>query len=141
MDVQARLVRTAIATFGAVVAIAAPAAAQGPPVPTPTPVPPAPTPTPAPPAPAPPAIGQLSVAAPTPYRDGKRVLGLRGDQVTVTGTVAPFVAGQTATIRVKRGRKTLVRRRLAIVPGPNGAGIFAAKVRLRRTGTLRIDAI
>src|SRR4051794_6386944 len=142
MDVQARLGRTALATLGAVIAIAAPAAAQGP-APTPTPAPPAPTPTPVPPvpAPAPPAVGQLSVAAPTPYRDGKRVVGLRGDRITVTGTLAPFVPGQTATIRVRRGHKKLVKRRLAIVPGPNGTGIFATKVRLKRTGKLAIDAI
>jgi lipoprotein-anchoring transpeptidase ErfK/SrfK len=130
MDVQARLVRSALAALGAFVVMAAPAAAQSP---VPTPTPPAPPP--------PPAVGQLSVATTTPYLDGKRVVALRGDKVTITGRLTPFVAGQTATVRVKLGRKTLVRRRVAIAPAPDGSGIFAVRTHLRRTGTVRIDAI
>src|SRR4051794_19695899 len=137
MDVQARSVRLALGALGATLAMAAPAAAQSP-VPTPTPTPPA-VPTPAP--PPPPAAGTLTVAAATPYRDGKRLVGLRGDRVQITGTLAPFVPGQVAVVRVKAGKKKLINRKLAIVPGPNGTGTFATQTTLRRTGTLSVQAL
>jgi peptidoglycan hydrolase-like protein with peptidoglycan-binding domain len=128
------------------VVVAAPAAAQTP-IPTPPPAAPTPppAPTPAPPAPAPtpppaPATGQLAVKATTAFKDGRDVLALRGKRFRVTGTLAPFVAGQTATVEVKRGKQVIAKRKVRIrQAGANGA--FKARFTLRDTGAVRIYAV
>src|SRR3954467_9635669 len=98
----ARVVRMTLGACAALLVAVAPAAAQSP-TPTPTPAPPAPTPTPTP-APAP-VAGELTAGTTTGFRDGKRVLVLRGDRVDVTGVLNPYVAGQKVVVRVKQGRK------------------------------------
>ncbi len=123
--------RAALGTVAAALVLAAPAAAQNP-VPPPAPAPPPP------PAPAP-VAGRLSVHVKTPYRLGRAPLALRGGRVRVTGVLAPFVPGQTVTVRVRRGRKVLGKRRLAVAQvGANGA--FTTRLRLRRTGRISVQA-
>ncbi len=132
--------RALLATVLLLAAAAAPAAAQTPlppppAAPTPAPTAPAPTPTPAP----APATGTLTVAVKAPFEDGKAPLGLRGGRVRVRGTLAPFVAGQTATVRVTRGRRTVAKRKLRI--GQAGAnGTFTMRLRLKTAGRLTIRA-
>jgi lipoprotein-anchoring transpeptidase ErfK/SrfK len=83
--------------------------------------------------------GELTAGTTTGFRDGKRVLVLRGDRVEVTGVLTPFVPGQKAQIRVKLGRKVLVRRQVAITPAAGGTGAYAARIRMPRTGTMTIQ--
>jgi hypothetical protein len=63
----------------------------------------------------------------------------RRQNVLVTGTVKPFVPGQTVTLSVvaKKG-KVIVRRRAAIVQGPKGAGRYSVRFKTRGAGFLRL---
>ena len=91
-----------------------------------TPVPPAPTPTPTP----PPAAGAMTIKLERVTRVGRDDVVLRGGRVRVRGAVAPYVPGQTAVVRLYRGRKKLAAKAAAIkpVPGtPNGAFVATLK--------------
>jgi hypothetical protein len=103
-----------------------------------TPPPPAPTPTP-PPAPAP-AGGAMTIKLERVTRVGRDDVVLRGDRVRVRGAVAPYVPGQTAVVRLYRGRKKLAAKAAEIkpVPGtPNGAFVLTLKP---ATGRLTVRA-
>jgi lipoprotein-anchoring transpeptidase ErfK/SrfK len=63
-----------------------------------------------------------------------------GQTVTVVGTVTPFVAGQTVTVGLRRGRKVTTARRVAVTRSSRGRGRFEVRFRLRRRGTLRAFA-
>jgi hypothetical protein len=116
--------------------LAAPAAAQNPVVPTPTPTP-APTPAPAP----APAKGKLTVRALDTYRDAKRRVVVAGRSWHLAGTVRPYVAGQTVTVRVYRDGRRILQRRLALAPSPDGrSGTFSLLVRGGRAGSLTVRA-
>jgi hypothetical protein len=120
---------------------AAPAAAQTPPVPTPTPSPvpsPAPTPTPM---PAPPAKGKLVLRALGTYRDGARRVVITGRSWQVRGTLRPFVAGQTFTVRVYRDGHRVATRRVRPAPAPDGrSGTFVVNVPRVRAGLFTVKA-
>jgi hypothetical protein len=60
--------------------------------------------------------------------------------VVVTGTVRPFVQGQTVLVEVLRHGKVVSRQRAAIRQGSGGRGRFSARVRAHHTGFLRIRA-
>jgi hypothetical protein len=121
----------ALAALGCL-ALAAPARAQDPLV-TPTPTPTA-TPTPAP-APAP-VKGTLAVTALGTYRDGPRRVVVAGRSWAVTGTVRPYVAGQSVTVRVYRGGRRILQRSVRLAGAPDGAGgSFRALVSRGPAGT------
>jgi hypothetical protein len=115
--------------------MAAPAAAQAPPTPTPTPVPtPVPTVTPAP-TPVPPAQGKLVVTALDTVRDGKRRVVVSGRAWRVTGTLFPYVAGQTVTVRIYRDGHRVRQFTEKLVPSADGrSGVFHSKIKRRATG-------
>jgi peptidoglycan hydrolase-like protein with peptidoglycan-binding domain len=70
----------------------------------------------------------------------RRRYAFRGQQVVVTGTVRPFVPGQTALVEVLRSGRVVSRERISIRPASQGRGRFKARVRARRRGFLRIRA-
>ena len=131
--------RRAAATFAACLPLALPAAALGQVPPAPTPTPPAPAPTPAPaPAPAP---GAVSLKLERVHRVGRDDVVLRGDRVRVRGVVAPFVPGQSVTVRLYSGRSKLAAKAVKIRPdrgGPNGG--FVVSLRAGRSGRLTVRA-
>jgi hypothetical protein len=97
-----------------------------------TPLPPVATPTPTPtPAPAPaPAGGAMTIKLERVHRVRRDAVVLRGDRVRVRGAVAPYVPGQTAVVRLYRGRKKLAAKAAAIKPvagTPNGAFVATLK--------------
>lgn len=113
-----------------IVLLAAPAAA-GAQTPVPTP---APAPQPAPP-PAAPATGKLRL---TPVHVGSGGV-LAGTRWVVRGTLKPYVAGQTASVRFyRRGRKIAVK---GVAIGPrNGAGRFELGFKAATPGTITVRA-
>jgi hypothetical protein len=128
------MIRTAaaLAAIGLLVA-AAPASAQDPLV-TPTPTPAA-TPTPVP-TPAPPANGTLAVTSAGTYRDGPRRVVVAGRSWTVTGTIRPYVAGQSVTVRVYRSGRRVLQRRARVVAAADGrSGSFRVNVPRGPAGT------
>jgi hypothetical protein len=126
--------RRVAATIIAILVLPATAAGQTPPLPTPTPTP-SPAPSPAP-APAPPS--RMSIGLEGVHRVGHDLVTLRGAKVRVRGVVSPFVAGQSALVRVYRGGRKVVSRKVAIrQAGANGA--FAVSV-TARDGRLTIRA-
>ena len=64
----------------------------------------------------------------------------RGQRLTVTGVVKPFVAGQTATVLIVRKGKVSSRRRAPIAQGSKG-GTFRVSFKTKRRGTLRVVAL
>jgi lipoprotein-anchoring transpeptidase ErfK/SrfK len=106
-------------------ALAAPAAAQQPPVPTVTPVPTAtPTPTPA------PVQGKLAVTALDTVRDGTRRVVIAGRAWRVTGTLSPYVAGQTVTVGIYRDGHRVRRLKESLRPAPDGrTGVFHLRIK------------
>ena len=110
-----------IGSLSLVLSLSSAAGAQTPPPPTPTPTPP--------PAPAP-AAGAMSIKLERVTRVGRDDVVLRGDRVRVRGAVAPYVPGQTAVVRLYRGRKKLAAKAAAIKPvagTPNGAFVVRLK--------------
>src|SRR3954447_19041743 len=108
-------------------ASAAPAAAQDP-LPTPTP-----TPTPAP--QAAPAILKIAVAG---TRGPKRHrIALRGDRLTVSGSLQPAAADQRVIVRLYRKRHKLLARRARVKPD----GSFVVRARAPGRGPLSVRAV
>jgi L,D-transpeptidase catalytic domain len=98
--------------------------------------PPAPTPTP-PPAPAP-ATAALSTTAPD--LPAART-ALTGRSFTARVAMKPYVANETVTVRVYRGKKKLLVRALTPTPVNNGAaGVMTLKVKSAKPGRLTIRA-
>ena len=58
----------------------------------------------------------------------------------VTGSVRPYVAGQTIYVEVLRRGKVVSRQRVSIRKGSRGRGVFSARVRTHRRGFLSIRA-
>ena len=110
-----------IGSLSLALSLSSAAGAQTPPPPTPTPTPP--------PAPAP-AGGAMTIKLERVTRVGRDDVVLRGDRVRVRGAVAPYVPGQTAVVRLYRGRKKLAAKAVPIKPvagTPNGA--FVARLK------------
>ena len=126
------MARAAFVALLTTLVLAAPAAAQGP-VPTPTPTPPAPTPTPTP----TPAAGTLTIKVTAPYHDRKRRVALRGDHVRVDGVLAPGAQAQKVVVRALRKGKRIGTK----VAHTHADGTFAVSLRLRRPGSIVVDAV
>ena len=103
-----RMRRSALALLG-VLALPATAAAQTPPAPTPTPPPAVPTP-----APPPPAAAKLSVSA----QGGlTKTAALAARAFTARVVMKPYVANETAVLRVYRGHKKIKVKTLDVQAG------------------------
>jgi len=122
--------------LAAAVAFPATAAAQDPAA---TPAP-APTATPAPaPAPAGPATGKLDIV--TEKVGGARATVLAGARWRVRGSLAPYVAGQTVTVRFYRGGKKIGAKNVKLLPSSTGkSGGFAVSFRTRSAGRVTVRA-
>lgn len=66
---------------------------------------------------------------------------IRGQRVTVTGTVRPFVPGQVANVLVLWKGKVSSSQRAVIRRGGEGQGRFAVRFLARRRGLLRVVAL
>ena len=72
--------------------------------------------------------------------------GLKGgratiwDEVPVSGTVSPYAPGQQVEVVFYLDGKPLVRRHVAVSPGPNGQGRFESSVILREDGVYAVSA-
>ena len=110
-------------------AAAAPASAQVP-VPTPPPAsPPAQS--------APAAAGKLRMVVKHVSKMDGKVIGVRGDKVTVKGRLKPAVKGQRIQVRMRsRGGKVTVRKAAV-----KRNGRFSAPVRLKERGRVSITAV
>jgi peptidoglycan hydrolase-like protein with peptidoglycan-binding domain len=97
-------------------------------------------PPPPPPPPAPPAPGAMSLTVERAHHVGHGDVILRGAPLRVRGAVAPFVPGQTAVVRLYRGRSKLAAKAVAIRPvagTPNGSFVVSLK---RTDGRLTVRA-
>ena len=118
--------RTGLATLVALGALPATASAQTPP-PAPTPVPPAPA----------PATATLSVTA----QDTLDGAAFTSRSFTARVVMKPYVANETAVLRVYRGKKKIRVKALTFKPVNNGtAGVAELKVKSAKAGTLAIRA-
>jgi L,D-transpeptidase-like protein len=86
------------------------------------------------PAPAPSATVKIDVGG---LRGGKATIW---DKVPVTGTVSPYAPGQKVEVVFYLDGKPLVRRKVAVRQGPNGAGSFESSVILREDGKYAVSA-
>jgi hypothetical protein len=62
------------------------------------------------------------------------------DEVPVTGTVSPYAPGQKVEVVFYLDGKPLVRRKVAVTPGPNNTGSFESSVILREDGKYAVSA-
>lgn len=62
------------------------------------------------------------------------------DTVPVTGTVSPYAPGQRVEVVFYLDGRALVRRKVAVQPGPNGTGRFESSVILREDGKYAVSA-
>ena len=67
---------------------------------------------------------------------GTRATVLVGDRVRVRGVVGAFVPGEVVTVRYFSGGRKQAAARQAIMPGPDGTGIFELSYRPVRSGKL-----
>src|SRR4051794_23873815 len=95
-------------------------------------------PAPPPPPPAPPAAAKLSLSL-TGVADGGRVYVLKGQKAHVTGTLAPFVAGQQVRIALYKGRKK-VGHRTVDVKQKGSNGVFSLDFGLSKPGDYTVRA-
>jgi len=83
--------------------------------------------------------GSLSVGLRGAIEEGEQHLVLRGRSVVVTGTVAPFVAGDSVVVRFKRGAKTVKALRAPLAATGDGSkGYFSARYKPSRTGHVSV---
>ncbi|HEV7807332.1 MAG TPA: L,D-transpeptidase family protein [Solirubrobacteraceae bacterium] len=71
---------------------------------------------------------------------GKLATVLVGDRIRIRGTVGAFVPGEVVTLRLYSSGVKLSARRLEILPGPDGTGIFELAYRAQRSGQLVVGA-
>jgi hypothetical protein len=62
------------------------------------------------------------------------------DTVPVTGTVSPYAPGQKVEVVFYLDGKPLVRRKVAVTPGPSNTGSFESSVILREDGKYAVSA-
>jgi len=62
------------------------------------------------------------------------------DTVPVTGTVSPYAPGQKVEVVFYLDGKALVRRKVAVTPGPDNSGNFESSVILRKDGKYAVSA-
>jgi hypothetical protein len=86
------------------------------------------------PEPAPPATVKVDVGG---LHGGKATIW---DTVPITGTLSPYAPGQKVEVVFYLDGKPLVRRKVAVEPGPNNTGSFASSVILREDGKYAVSA-
>ncbi len=87
-----------------------------------------------------PAEGKLTIKLGRVFHAGGRAITLRGRKISVNGTVAPYVAGQSVVVRLYRGAKKLGVKKVKIREGSDGDGVFAVSLRAKRTGQLTVKS-
>jgi peptidoglycan hydrolase-like protein with peptidoglycan-binding domain len=93
---------------------------------------------PQPPPPAPPAAAKLALSL-NGIADRGEVYVLKGSKAHVSGTLTPFVGGQTVRVALYRGHKKLGERRLDVKQkGSNG--VFSVDFRLHDSGNFTVKA-
>jgi hypothetical protein len=98
-------------------------------------------PAPPPPATAPatgPVAGQMTLAIQRPR--GRSPFLLVGERLVVRGTVSPFVAGQSVTVRFEEDGRRVATSRVRVLPGSNGTGRFRLGFSPRRAGVVQAAA-
>jgi hypothetical protein len=120
--------KTAAAALAGLLLLASPAAAQ-------LPVDPGQPPG----APAEAAPAEMSVGIATGLSERGRRYVIAGDRLLVRGTLRPFVAGETVTVELLRGRRR-VSRRTVEVKDDGGTGRFEVKFKARRSGRYTVRA-
>jgi hypothetical protein len=99
-----------------------------------------PTPAPGPTEPPTPAEGKGSMSVRDGLSDkGKRYVAA-GQRMHVNGRVKPFVAGQTVTVELFRGRKLVAHRSVSVTDAGDGAGQFGVVFKADRAGRYTIKA-
>jgi hypothetical protein len=82
----------------------------------------------------------VSVKVSSPLRAGRKVVGIPGVGVRVTGRVTPYVAGATVTVRVTRhGRQ--VRKKSTTVAKSGSAGRFSLRLKVPKRGRFSVTAV
>jgi lipoprotein-anchoring transpeptidase ErfK/SrfK len=114
-------VKTALTLLVTSLALAPAASAQAPTTPVPTP----------------PADASITAQVASGLTYKGRPYVVKGDKVTVTGTLTPFVAGQTVRVELYRKHRKITQQTVRVHAG----GVFTAKVRARRDGALGVFAI
>lgn len=105
---------------------------------TPT-VPPPTVPPPTVPAPPPPAPPGATIAVSLAGVHGREPAVLAGQRFRVQGTIAPFVAGQTVHVSIRKRGYVVFARDLEVAPAPSGdTGAFHLDYTSARSGTLAI---
>jgi hypothetical protein len=95
------------------------------------------TPSPPPPAPAP---AGVSVRLGSGIVDHHKRFVLARDHVVVTGTVKPFVDGQSVDVELFRGKHRVGHRSVKVTKAKNGDGQFKATLKLSKAGSYSVDA-
>ncbi len=65
---------------------------------------------------------------------------LVGERLVVRGTVSPFVAGQSVTVRFEEDGRRVATSRVSVLPGSNGTGRFRLGFSPRRPGLVQVGA-
>ena len=89
------------------------------------------------PAPTPPEDATLTARIDSGLTYKGRPYVVKGEKVTVTGTLKPYVAGQKVRVELYRKHKKIKQATVKVRSG----GVFTAKVRARRDGALAVWAI
>lgn len=100
-----------------------------------------PAPPPPPPATAPvtgPVAGHMTLAVAPPR--GRSPFLLVGERLVVQGTVSPFVAGQSVTVRFEEDGRRVATSRVRVLAGSNGTGRFRLGFLPRRAGVVQAAA-
>jgi hypothetical protein len=140
VTVAASTTSSALSATSAPSATSAASTATTPTTPKPKPAP-APTPKPKPKPKVTPAVAaKLRLSAPDALVINQNKAVLQGRYVKVTGSVTPYVAGQTVEITASLNKKSFRRDKLAIKPGAHGTGTFTATVKAKAAGILRVQA-
>jgi peptidoglycan hydrolase-like protein with peptidoglycan-binding domain len=99
-----------------------------------------------------PALAQIPASPPVPAPvqtqmtlklervGGKRATVLEGSSVRVRGTIGAFVPNETVVVHAASNGRRVLRRRVAIRPGPAGTGTFRVSLRATRVGHLVVRA-
>jgi peptidoglycan hydrolase-like protein with peptidoglycan-binding domain len=121
----------------ALVAVAAAAPSAGAQTAEPSQTPTVTTPAPPPPPDAVPKAGKATLEIDNGIATSKLRYVARGDRLTISGTVRPFVADQIATLVVRRSGKVVDRQRARVKRGKRGSGKVSFNFKPRRKGVYK----
>jgi hypothetical protein len=85
-----------------------------------------------------PAVGHVTLA--TQRLRGRPPFLLTGERLVVRGTVSPFVAGQSVTVRFEEDGRRVATSRVSVLPGSNGTGRFRLGYSPRGPGLVQVGA-